>query len=207
MTERKTEPKDEQAFSDELEQWLDGDEHKTFGEMSDVFGERGFAVTIVLALSLPALPIPTGGITHVFEAVAVLLAVEMILGRRTMWLPRRVRERELGPTLANRALPFIVKRIRWLEKYSRRRGAAVFRQRWFLRVIGLVVVAFAIGSAVAPPFSGLDTLPALGAVVVALSILLEDVVVLVVGLLIGTGGIALIITIGAALAHFIRGLF
>ncbi|HEV7760131.1 MAG TPA: exopolysaccharide biosynthesis protein, partial [Acidimicrobiales bacterium] len=184
-----------------------GDEHKTFGEMSDVFGERGFAVTIVLALSLPALPIPTGGITHVFEAVAVLLAVEMILGRRTMWLPRRVRERELGPTLANRALPFIVKRIRWLEKYSRRRGAALFGQRWFLRVLGLVVVAFAIGSAVAPPFSGLDTLPALGAVVVALSILLEDVVILVVGLLIGTGGIALIITIGAALAHFLRSLF
>jgi hypothetical protein len=203
MTKRMT----EQAFSDELEQWLDGDEHKTFGEMSDVFGERGFAVTIVLALSLPALPIPTGGITHVFEAVAVLLAVEMILGRRTMWLPRRVRERELGPTLANRALPFIVKRVRWLERYSRRRGAAFFRQRWFLRVLGLVVVAFAIGSAVAPPFSGLDTLPALGAVVVALSILLEDVVVLVVGLLIGTGGIALIITIGAALAHFLRGLF
>jgi hypothetical protein len=202
-----TKPMTEQAFSDELEQWLDGDEHKTFGEMSDVFGERGFAVTIVLALSLPALPIPTGGITHVFEAVAVLLAVEMILGRRTMWLPRRVRERELGPTLANRALPFIVKRVRWLERYSRRRGAAFFRQRWFLRVLGLVVVAFAIGSAVAPPFSGLDTLPALGAVVVALSILLEDVVVLVVGLLIGTGGIALIITIGAALAHFLRGLF
>ena len=57
---------------------------------------------------------------------------------------------------------------------------------------------------VAPPFSGLDTLPALGAVIVALSIILEDVVVLAVGVVIGAGGIVLILTIGAALVHYLR---
>ena len=67
-------------------------------------------------------------------------------------------------------------------------------------------MAFAIGAAVAPPFSGLDTLPALGAVVVCLAIILEDVLVLGIGTAIGLGGIALIVTIGAALfrgvSHF-----
>ena len=67
-------------------------------------------------------------------------------------------------------------------------------------------MTFAIGAALAPPFSGLDTVPALGAVVVALAIILEDVVVLAVGVAIGAGGIALIVTVGAAVVHFVRNL-
>jgi hypothetical protein len=70
-----------------------------------------------------------------------------------------------------------------------------------------VLIGFAIAAALAPPFSGLDTLPALGAVAVALSIILEDVVVLGIGLAIGVGGIALILTVGAALLHVVRNLF
>jgi hypothetical protein len=192
------------AFSDELEEWLHGDRHKTLGEMSEVFGERGFAVAVVLAMSLPALPLPTGGITHIFELVTVLVGLEMVLGRRTLWLPRRLRQRELGPLIAGKALPFIVRRIRWFEKRSRRRGVLLFRQRWFLRLLGLVILGLTVASALAPPFSGLDTLPAAGAVAVALSILFEDVVVLAVGLLIGSGGVVLMVTLGAALAHFLR---
>ena len=68
-------------------------------------------------------------------------------------------------------------------------------------------MAFAVAAAVAPPFSGLDTLPALGAVAIALSIILEDVVVLAIGLLLGTGGIVLILTVGAALFRLLKGLF
>jgi hypothetical protein len=74
-------------------------------------------------------------------------------------------------------------------------------------VLGLIIIVLTAGAAIAPPFSGLDTLPALGVVVVSLSIILEDAAVLVIGVVIGTGGIVLIVTIGAALAHFIKGLF
>lgn len=197
----------EPAFSVELERWLRSDGPKTFGAMNDVFGEKGFAVTVLLLMSIPAVPLPTGGVTHAFEAIAVLIGLQMVLGRRTMWLPRRMRDRELGPVIAGRALPFIIKRVRWFEKRSRRRGASLFHYRWFRRILGLVVVALAVAAGLAPPFSGLDTLPALGAVVVALAIILEDAIVLSVGLLIGTGGIVLIVFIGAALAHLIRGLF
>lgn len=197
----------ESPFSEQLEQWLRSDEPKTFGGMNDVFGERGFAVTALLLMSIPAIPLPTGGVTHVFEAVTVLVGLEMVLGRTTLWLPKRLRGRELGSVLTDKALPFIMRRVRWFEKRSRQRGAFLFRQRWFTRLLGLVVAALAVAAALAPPFSGLDTLPALGAVVVALSIILMDAVVLGVGLLIGTGGVVLIISIGAALARLLRGLF
>lgn len=195
------------TFSAELEQWLRSDGPKTVGELADVFRERGFAVVVLLLMSVPALPLPTGGVTHVFEAITILVGSEMVLGRRTLWLPARLRDRELGPVLTGKAIPFTVKRVRWFEQRSRRRGAAFFHQRWFTRLLGLLIVALALVAMLAPPFSGLDTLPALGAVVVALSIVLEDTLFFGVGLLVGTGGVVLIVSVGAALARLVRDLF
>lgn len=191
------------TFSVELELWLRSDRPKTFGDMSDAFGEKGFAMTILLLMGVPALPLPTGGVTHIFEAIAILVGLEMALGRTTMWLPRRVRERELGPIVAGRAIPFTVRRLRWFERHSRRRMAAAFRHRWLQRTIGLVLVGFALAAALAPPFSGLDTVPALGAVIVSTAVLLEDAVVLGAGLLVGAAGIALTVSVGAALVHLL----
>ena len=80
----------------------------------------------------------------------------------------------------------------------------LFHQGWFNRALGAVVVALALAALLAPPFSGLDTIPSLGAVLVALAIVLEDLVVLAVGLLLGAAGIVLMITVGAAVARLIE---
>jgi len=194
-------------FSDALDTWLSSDTTKTLEDLGNAFAEKSFAVTILLLMFVPALPLPTGGITHVFEVITVVVALQMVLGRRTLWLPGRWKQRELGKTITGKGVPFVIRRVRWFEKFSRPRFAALFAQRWFLRVLGLVIIAFTIGAAVAPPFSGLDTLPALGVVTISLAIILEDVIVLGVGVVIGTGGIVLIVTIGAAIAHFIRNRF
>jgi hypothetical protein len=194
-------------FSDDLDAWLTSDSPKTLEDLGAAFAEKSFAVTILLLMFIPALPLPTGGITHVFEVITIVIALQMVVGRRTLWLPRRWKQRQLGKTITGKAIPFVLRRVRWFEKHSRPRFAGLFTQRWFLRVIGLVIIAFTIGAAIAPPFSGLDTLPALGVVTISLAIILEDAVVLGAGLLIGTGGIVLIVTIGAAIAHFIRDRF
>ena len=197
----------ELAFSDQLETWLNADGSKTIGDLGRVFSEKSFAVTILFLMFFPALPLPTGGVTHVFELITVLLAAEMMLGARSIWLPARWKDRALGATTTEKAIPFMMRRIRWLERFSKPRAAALFHRRWFLRILGLVFAGLAIASAVAPPFSGLDTFPALGAVFVALSIILEDVLALAIGLGIGAGGVVLILTVGAALIHLVRGLF
>ena len=195
----------EEPFSDQLERWLRSDDPKTLGAITDVFAEKSFAVAVLLLMMLPALPLPTGGVSHVFEVITVLLAAQMVLGRREVWVPQRFRNRDLGETTTEKAIPFIIRRIRQVERFSRPRGVWVFRRRWAMRVVGLILIALAVAAALAPPFSGLDTLPALGAVLVALAIILEDVVVLGVGIAIGAGGILLIVTIGAALVRLIRG--
>jgi hypothetical protein len=191
-------------FSAQLERWLQGDDPKTVGKLGEVFGEKSFAVAVLLLMFIPAIPAPTAGITHVFEAITVLLGAEMVIGARTIWLPARWRDRELGETTTRRAIPFIARTVRWFERFSRPRLARLYEERWFLRILGVVVIGLAVSAAFAPPFSGLDTLPALGAVIVALSIILSDALLLGIGLVIGTGGVILILTLGAAIVRLIK---
>ena len=197
----------ESDFSTELESWLRSDQPKTLGALEKVFAEKSFAVAILLLMFLPALPIPTGGVTHVFEAITLLLAFEMILGRRSIWLPERWRKRELGKTITGKAIPFIIRRVRWFERFSRPRAAWLYAHPWFRRVLGLLIAGFTVASALAPPFSGLDTLPALGVVAIALSIILEDAIVLGIGIVIGSGGVVLIVTLGEAAVHLFKRIF
>ncbi|HYX85714.1 MAG TPA: exopolysaccharide biosynthesis protein [Gaiellales bacterium] len=196
-----------EQFSDQLERWLRSDERKTLGALSDVFAEKSFATAILLLMFVPALPLPTGGVTHLFEAITVVIAAQMVLGRRTLWLPERWHGRELGASTTDTAIPFMIRWVRRVERFSRPRGAGLLRQGWMLRVLGLLFVALAVAAALAPPFTGLDTLPAMGAIALSLAIILEDVALLGIGIALGTGGIILIVMIGAALVHVLRSLF
>ena len=78
-------------FSDELEDWLKSGKPKTLLSLDKFFAEKSFAVLFVILLAIPALPVPTGGLSHVFEAIAILIALQMVVGRRNLWLPNRWR--------------------------------------------------------------------------------------------------------------------
>lgn len=71
-----------------------------------------------------------------------------------------------------------------------------------LIIIGLTTIAF-----FAPPFSGLDTLPAMGVVLIALSLILEDIILYVLGIIVGSGGILLVASLGTAVFQGIKHLF
>ena len=171
---------------------------ETLGSLVEVFEEKSFAIAFVLLLGVPALPLPTGGVTHVFEIIAVLLALELIAGRDTIWLPKRWQGLNIaGPTPAQ-FLDGLMKMIRWLERYSRPRLTVLFDHRVSNVVFGLLVIVSAAGAFVAPPFTGLDTLPALGGVLISLGVLLGDIVVVAAGLLVGSLRVTLEIVLGKA---------
>jgi hypothetical protein len=188
-------------LSDQLERWLTGEQDKDLGGLVSTFGDKSFAILLVLLLGVPALPLPTGGVTHVFELIAALIAVELIAGRRDVWLPRRWRAVQLGGERQQRFLAGLMKLIRRLERYSRPRLRWVFRRRVADVVFGVLAIVGTVAAFVAPPFSGLDTLPALGVVVLSLGVLLEDALVALVGLVLGAAGVTLELVIGAAAFH------
>src|SRR5436190_1097392 len=84
---------------------------------------------------------------------------------------------------------------------------ALFGGRLSNAVFGLLVIVLSIGAFLAPPFTGLDTLPALGAVLLSLAVLLEDVAIAVLGLAAGAAGVVLEIVIGTAAYHGLSDLF
>lgn len=60
---------------------------------------------------------------------------------------------------------------------------------------------------VAPPFTGPDTLPALGVVLLSLGVLLEDALVVVVALVVGATGVLLELVPGGAALRGLGNLF
>ena len=191
-----TSPELTRRLSDEIEAWLKSPGHKRLGDLVEVFGKRSFAIAFVLLLALPALPLPTGGVTHVFEVIAVLLALQLMVGRDEIWLPRRLCERELGGDA--KFLNGLIRVIRRVERFSRPRLTFLFGHRLSNFVFGLVVAAGSIAAFVAPPFTGLDTLPALGVVLISLGVLLEDFYVVIAGLVVLAVGVFLEILLGSA---------
>ncbi|HST32234.1 MAG TPA: exopolysaccharide biosynthesis protein [Solirubrobacteraceae bacterium] len=193
--------------SDELERWLRGDQPKTLGSLIDVFGERSFAIVFVLLMAVPALPLPTGGVTHVFEVITMLLALELIVGRRTIWLPARWRRLQIGGESKEKFIDALLRRIRSLERISRPRGRWLFGHRLSGSLFGLAALGLSLTAFLAPPFSGLDTLPSIGLVVLALGYLMTDIVVVAVGASIGVIGVASVIFLGSIAVKFFKSIF
>jgi hypothetical protein len=187
---------DEERFSDRLEAWLAADGPKTIAAVTEAFGEKAFAVAFAVMMFLPALPLPTGGVTHVFEVIVALLALEMMIGLRTPWVPKRLAAKELPS--GEKVVSAIARRIRWFERFTRPRFARTIGTRGARCLIGAAVFVLTVAAFVAPPFTGLDTLPALGVVLIALAVIFEDVVPLVAGLTVGVAGVVLEIALGKA---------
>jgi hypothetical protein len=200
-------PPEPPKVSDQLEAWLTGDANKTVGGLIELFEEKSFAILSVILLGVPALPIPTGGATHVFEVIAVVLALQLIAGRDEIWLPAKWRARELGGPRQQKFLDGLMKMIRRLERFSRPRLRFIFHRRLSSIVFGLLVIGGTVMAFIAPPFTGLDTLPSLAVVLLSLAVLLEDVLLAIVALVIGIAGVLLTAFVGSAAIKGIASLF
>ena len=195
------------TLGDELEAWLKGDAEKTLGSLVQAFGDKSFAILFVFLLGVPALPLPTGGATHVFEIIAALLALQLIVGRKQIWLPQKWHKLQLAGPKQQRFVAGLMKLIRRLERLSRPRLRFLFQTRVSNSVFGLLVIGGTAGAFLAPPFTGLDTLPALGVVLLSLGVLLEDVILVALGLVVGVAGVLLEIIVGSAVVHGVSSIF
>jgi hypothetical protein len=190
-----------------LRDWRDSPGEKTLGGLIDTIGPRSFALLFIILLGLPALPIPTGGITHVLEIVAMLLALQLIAGRKTVWMPSRWRGVEFEDGAKGKFIDGLINTTTKLERYSKPRLTWLFGYWWSDVLYGVAVIAGALAAFLAPPFTGLDTLPALGVVILSVGVIMEDIAFVIGGAILIAAGATLEITIGDALYQFVKGLF
>lgn len=193
-----TPPPVEQPLSVQLQAWLAGKD-VSLGSLVHLFGERAFALAFVILMAPAALPIPTGGVTHLFEIIVVVLAAQLVWGRTEPWIPARWRGRSVVGDGSGRLVQGLVRLIRRAERLARPRAAVLFGSGAADRIFGVLVIIGTAAAFVAPPFSGLDTLPALGVVVLSLAVLFRDALIGAVGAVLMAVGITLEVLLGAAL--------
>jgi hypothetical protein len=137
-------------LAEELKKLLargNSDDGVTLGEVFERIGDRGFGL-LLLVLSLPsALPIPAPGYSTPFGVLLAILALQMLAGRRTPWLPKRAAGVRLRGRFVETMVSFLGKffgkveflikpRLRWVGS----RGGLFFLGALVLVMAGLMIL-------------------------------------------------------------------
>lgn len=170
----------------------------TLASVLELAGERTFGFLFVL-LALPsALPIPAAGYSVPFGVVMLLLAVQLIVGAKTPWLPSRIMHR---PIAIKRLQGFVKSGIPWMQKIervSKPRLTLVCTSRIGHVCIGLAIALMSISMMI--PIPGTNTLPAMGIFVTGFGLLDDDGAISLAGMLLCLCGATLTLSILYALS-------
>lgn len=163
--------------------------------------ERAFGL-FLLVLALPCCIPFLYGIPQVVSLPLMLVSVQILVGRRTPWLPAKLGARTVTKeglqSLSDRAGPW----LRKIEAISRPRLTALSRPP-VDRLVGFGLVLFS--ASILVPLPGTNTVPGIAVVVISMGLLQRDGILILLGLLLGTAWIATLIVAGATLATLLRG--
>lgn len=123
-----------ESLSTTLRDLIARDESGADVSIANVFqriGDRGFGLLLMI-LSLPsALPLPAPGYSTPFGILLAILALQMIFGRRSPWLPAWTGKLKLSGGFAEKMLGMSAKFFRYIEYFIRP------RMRWISSRAGL----------------------------------------------------------------------
>ncbi|PSB04311.1 exopolysaccharide biosynthesis protein [Merismopedia glauca] len=169
--------------------------------LSDVLvlaGERTFGFLFVL-LALPsALPIPAAGYSTPFGIVMLLLAVQLILGSQSPWLPAKMMKYPIALTRVQGIVKAGIPWMQRIEKLSKPRLRGICTTRIGRGILGLAIALMAISMMI--PIPGTNTLPAMGIFVIGFGLLEDDGAISLGGLVLCLMGATLTISILYALS-------
>ena len=166
-------------------------------EIIEAFGERAFGFVIIL-FSLPnCLPAPPG-MNSVFGVPVLLFAVQLALGFKKPWLPRRILDKRFRVATFRKIIDAAEPKLRRVENLLRPRHTALFGPRGD-RLIGVFAVILAL--CVIVPLPGTNWVPSIALVILSMAILQEDGLVLGFGILAGIAGMAYTVILTSTLIH------
>lgn len=183
MKEDTAVPPTEKRTSDLLEDAIRGFDSDTvpLGALIDLLAERAFGM-VLLVLALPcAIPF-LYGVPQVMSLPMVFVAAQLAAGRRTLWLPEKLRQRTLKKAslvdMITRAKPW----LRRLEHISRPRLGTLIR-RPTEQIIGFFFVLFSLTIMVPLPLT--NTLPGIAIAIASLGFIERDGLLVLAGTILG----------------------
>jgi hypothetical protein len=161
--------------------------------------ERAFGL-FLLVLALPCCIPFLYGVPQIVALPLLFIAAQMVLGRSSPWLPRKLGSRQVSTAslaaLTRRSDPW----LRRIEAVSRPRFAALTR-RPLDQLVGLALLAFS--ASILVPLPGTNTVPAVGVAITAIGLLQRDGILVGLGMIIGAVWIATLLVAGATAASLI----
>lgn len=169
----------------------------TVADMTAALKDRAYGVLmLVLALPccIPAVPL----LPSLFGVPMMLLGLQMVAGRKELWLPKKVAQKEFKTKtyakLTEKAMPWMQR----LEALSKPR-LSFLTHGWAERIIGGWMAILAISVCV--PLPGTNTLPSIAIAIIAVGMIEKDGLLVLAGALAGLAAVIVIYSLfGAAIA-------
>ncbi|MBD2569997.1 exopolysaccharide biosynthesis protein [Anabaena lutea] len=162
-------------LSNELQRYFFEEERPEKVTLADILllaGERIFGFLLVI-LSLPsALPVPAPGYSTPFGVLIFLLAVQLIAGAKTPWLPPKMFNHPLQLSTVQGFLKAGLPWLRRIEAIARPRLSYICTTLPGRVTIGIAIALMAISMMI--PIPGTNTLPAMGIFVTAFGLSEDD---------------------------------
>jgi hypothetical protein len=177
-------------------------ERIAIGELLDGFGDRSFGAAMLL-LALPNMvPLPPGAST-VFGLPLMLIAAQLALGWRTVWLPAAVRNRSISTMVFSRIVhatrPFLRRAERLLQPRLQ-----IMLSLVSMRLIG--IACFVLAVLIALPIPVANFLGGLAVAAFALGLLRHDGVAVLAGWIVTVISVGATVLVSGALWIAVKGL-
>lgn len=150
----------------------------SLGDILAETSERGFNLVIAL-LVLPFLfPMPPG-LTGPFGGACLILSMQMVLGRRSPWLPRKIATYKFPRSFANVLLQNLQRVTRLLEKIARPRLSKIADNYYTWRFNGLCISWLAV--LLISPVPLTNPIPTIGILILAVATIESDGLLMCIG--------------------------
>jgi hypothetical protein len=153
----------------------------TIEQIRQALGDRSFAALLVFFALLNLLPLPPGS-TLILGPPLLLVAIQMVMGSRTVWLPRFLLTKSVTADRFRDMVDRIVPRLQWIEKLVRPRYWPLGRSQAD-RIVGIVALIFATAVTLPIPFG--NWFPALTCALAGIALSERDGVLLAIAVACG----------------------
>jgi hypothetical protein len=170
----------------------------SLGEIRDRLDERAYGL-LILILAIPCLVPALYGVPQIIGVPILILAGQLVLGRKEPWLPDAVLRRRIGKSWLDRMGDFADKRMRWMERLSRPRLQAFAATNFAERFAGFWMILATL--TIVLPMT--NTVPSVALALLAVGLLQRDGLFVLAGTAIAAGWVSFLI--GLPVAAFVFG--
>lgn len=158
----------------------------TVQQIRDALGDRSFSTLLLFFALLNLLPLPPGS-TLILGLPLILVSLQMVGGRHSVWLPQFLLGKSLQAEQFQKMAVRIVPRLQWLEALVRPRYWPFADPKTAERIIG--IAAFVLAMLVTLPIPFGNWFPALACALLGLALSERD------GILLAAAGLVIIISV------------